>query len=61
MKNEELALAITEIAIKTGVVLSSPSELPFDEKGRNPLSIEESASEIVLFYRAALKAITQNN
>lgn len=59
MSNEELALALTEIAIKTNTILYSSAELPYDERGRNIKSIEESATEMVTFYKLALKAIAE--
>lgn len=59
MSNEELALALTEVAVKTGIILSSLQELPYNSEGINSKSYDEIASDMVAFYKAALKIISE--
>lgn len=59
MSNEELALAVMEIALKCEVIPSHSEELPYDSKGVSPEYCDERAGAMVAFYRSALKAISE--
>lgn len=62
MSNEELALALTETAIKCGVfrIPSNIEELPYALDGSlEPKNVENCMADIINIYRAALKLISK--
>lgn len=63
MSDEKLALAITELMLKCGIVPipAEHEELPFDNtsSGLNQKFIDNRASEIVAIYRSVLKAVSK--
>ncbi len=65
MSNEELALALTEIALKCGVfkIPSNTDELPYgNNEGNgnyNQKHIDVCMADITNIYRAALKAASE--
>ena len=62
MSKEELALALTETAIKCGIfnIPGNVDDLPYDSKGHlDQEHIESCMSDIANIYRAALKVVSE--